>query len=137
MTDLPGVLATIAEVAGRGAALQVAAAKGGSEKVYVPNPARLRDDHWLVTAVGLEVACKIAAAIGGGRVDIPLGPFARKTNLVNRAIDQAIAQGKSSAVAAHLAGVHQRTARRHKNRIETTKPSRQLDLILPLVADRR
>ena len=136
-TDLPGILATIAEVAGRAAALQVAAAKGGSEKVYVPRPSRLRPDHWLVQTVGITNACKIAEVIGGGRVDVPLGPFARKTNLVNRAIDKAIAEGKSSYVAAHLAGVHQRTARRHRNRVEATKPSRQFDLLLPLVTDRR
>lgn len=137
--DLPGILATIAEVAGRAAALQVAAAKGGSEKVYVPRPERLRPDHWLVQTVGLANARKIAGAIGGGRIDFPLGPFAGSRNHSRKALDQALAAGKSTATAAHLAGVHQRTARRRRNAVDLApaKATHQLDLELPLVTSRR
>lgn len=140
MTDLPGILATIAEVAGRGAALQVAAAKGGSENVYFPRAARLRPDHWLAQAVGFGAARKICDAIEGPReIDIPLGPLAGSRNHSRKALDQALASGKSTASAAHLAGVHERTARRRRQAVKLApaKATRQLDLVLPLAPSGR
>lgn len=112
---LPGILATIDAIAGRQAALAVAAAKGGVN-VYIPTPARLKSDHWLVQAVGLDAARKIAAAEGGLRYDIPCGPLARR-DAVSRTIERALSEGKSTHEVARLAGVHVRTVRRHKSRI--------------------
>lgn len=55
---LPGVLAEIESVAGRDAALAVAAERGGGE-VYIPSPRGLAGDHWLVSTVGAEAAERI------------------------------------------------------------------------------
>jgi hypothetical protein len=118
--SLPGVLAEIAEIAGGAAALQVAAAKGGLEKVHIPQPANLHDGHWLVEAVGMSHAQAIARRMGGGKIDIPLGPFAGQRGKTHKAIREALAAGSSPAEVAQLAGVHQRTARRHKNRRSAT-----------------
>jgi hypothetical protein len=55
---LPGILATIEEIAGRDAALQLAGEKGGCE-VYLPSPARLDPDYWLVKLLGQSAASAI------------------------------------------------------------------------------
>lgn len=128
VTTLPGVLSEIAEIAGGAAALQVAAAKGGLEKVHIPLPANLHAAHWLVDAVGMSHAQAIARRLGGGKVDIPLGPFAGQRSRTHDAIRRALESGSSPAEVAQLAGVHQRTARRHRNR----KPSSdQAQIALP------
>ena len=111
---LPGVLAEIAEIAGGAAALQVADAKGGLEKVHIPMPDNLRDGHWLVEAVGMNHAQAIARRLGGGKVDSPFGPFAGQRKRTHAAIRQAIEGGSSPAEIARATGVHQRTARRHR-----------------------
>lgn len=124
-----GILADIEEVAGAAAALQVAAAKGGSE-AYIPMPENLRPGHWLVEAVGMEAAELIARRLGSGHVEIPLGPAGGHRGKVWAAIRKALADGKSAPEAARLAGVHQRTVRRHRNGhsgAEVTDP-RQGDL---------
>lgn len=127
--DLPGILAEIAQIAGDAAALQVAAAKGGLEKVHFPHPGRLKPGHWLVEAVGIEAALRIAAVLGGAKLDIPLGPLAGSRNRARQALRRALGEGSSPAAAARLAGVHQRTARRHK--CAPAAPSAQLGLPLP------
>lgn len=109
-----GILADIQEAAGATAALQIAAAKGGSE-VYIPLAANLRPDHWLVETVGMEAAEQIAKHLGSGHVEIPLGPAGGNRGKVWAAIRRALADGKSAPEAARLAGVHQRTVRRHRN----------------------
>jgi hypothetical protein len=122
--DLPGFLADVAELVGRAAALQVAKAKGGQEKVWIPRPGYLTPDHWLVETVGLEAAKKIAELYQGERVDIPLGPFAGVRANTHKALRQAIADGTGSGKAAQLAGVHQRTARRHVARSRHAAPKK-------------
>jgi hypothetical protein len=111
--ELTGVLADIAEVAGNGAALSIAAEKGGGE-AYIPLPENLKIDHWLVKLVGLDKAKKIAKRIGGGAMEIPMGPFAGNRAKVWRAIRIALKNGKSTRQAAKMAGVHVRTVFRHK-----------------------
>jgi hypothetical protein len=112
--QLPGVLAEIAEIAGGAAALQVADAKGGLEKVHIPLPGNLREGHWLVDAVGMNHAQAIARRLGGAKIDIPFGPFAGQRKRTHAAIRQGIAEGSSPAAIARATGVHQRTARRHR-----------------------
>ncbi len=73
--DLPALLAEIAEVVGIEAALSIAEAKGGQAASI---PSRLRDDHWLVKAIGRERAETLSEHFCSGRsraqLDIPLGP---------------------------------------------------------------
>lgn len=117
MIDLPGILAQIAEVAGEAAALQVAASKGGTI-AYFPQARHLDPDHWLVEAVGPKAAAKIAALFEDREqrsVEIPLGPLSGVRGRARRALARALSEGKSVSQAARLAGVHMRTARRHKN----------------------
>jgi len=106
-------LEEIAEIAGTAAALAILAARGGT-KVYIPQPAKLSEDHWLVATVGRVAAGKIAERFAGNPVEIPLlgGGTRGKTW---EALRKAIEAGHDLPTAARLAGVCQRTARRHKN----------------------
>lgn len=113
VTALPGVLARFAALAGEAAALRIAQEKGGT-RAYIPAPDSLTGEHWLVRCAGWEGARAVAAEYGGGQVPIPLGP----TGTRGRAwatIRRAMAEGKSAAEAARLAGVDERTARRHRS----------------------
>jgi hypothetical protein len=131
---LPGFLADVAEIVGHAAALQIAKEKGGQEKVWIPRPSYLKPDHWLVETVGIDAARKIAELYQGERVDIPLGPFAGVRANTHKALRQAIAAGTGSAKAAKLAGVHQRTARRHVVKTRSSaKPKNADQPELPLV----
>lgn len=112
--QLPGLLAEIAEVAGVGAALAVAEAKGGAS-AYIPAPP-VRPGHWLVTACGQAAADAIAghfAARGGAHHKIPLGPVASRGRLW-REMHQLIDQEISSAEIARRLGIDERTVRRHR-----------------------
>lgn len=111
--DLPGVLAEIAAVAGEAAAVAVARAKGGT-RAYLPGPDRLLPGHWLVATVGMEAAQAIAARLGGGDVEIPLGPYAGNRARVHAAIREAARRGESEAAIARLVGVTDRTVRNLK-----------------------
>ena len=71
VSDLPGVLAEIAEIAGRDAAMELALKLGG-EALYVPRPARLDPDHRLVVVVGVEASVRIAERFQGEAIDVPL-----------------------------------------------------------------
>ncbi|MBF0168773.1 MAG: hypothetical protein HQL45_14195 [Alphaproteobacteria bacterium] len=121
---LSGVLAEIAEIAGTTAALQIAHARGGMEKVYIPGPDALErgKGSWLVEAVGYEAALKIARHYGTKSIDIPLGPFAGTLNRARRAMAVAIQDGSSNAKAAQLSGLHQRTARRMSGYLKSRSP---------------
>ncbi len=80
---LPLLLQEIAEVAGLPAALALAEARGGN-RVYLPRPEQLDEDHWLVKAVGREAAIKICKHyfLPGGRteLDLPRGPTGSRAN---------------------------------------------------------
>lgn len=131
MNDLPGILAEIAEIAGEAAALQVAAAKGGT-MAYFPLPGHLHEKHWLVEAVGIKAASAIAECLAEREmrsIEIPLGPLAGIRGRSRAAMARALAEGKSVSQAARLAGVHMRTARRHKNADRDTEEEAQI--ILP------
>ena len=115
MTDIPlnPDLDEIAEVAGIAAALAILDARGGT-KVYIPQPAKIDDSHWLVAIVGHKAAMAVADRFGGCSVEIPLlggGTRGRSWRALRKALDE----GHDLATAARMAGVCQRTARRHKN----------------------
>jgi hypothetical protein len=127
---LPGILGEIAEIAGEAAAMRVAQEKGGT-RAYIPAPDNLPPTHWLVQAAGAEGARAIAARFGGGPVPVPLGPTGsrgRTWTTIRRALDE----GASAAEAARLAGVDEKTVRRHRTRktagLGRVRDSRQGDL---------
>jgi hypothetical protein len=78
LLQLPGLLAEIEEVAGRSAAVTIAASFGGHTKEF-PVPERLKAkpehyaNHWLVVTVGHHKALAIVSALfpAGGRFELP------------------------------------------------------------------
>ncbi len=89
MTILPGVLAEIEEVAGREAALTIAASHGGITKGF-PSPSLLEQspqsyaENWLVRCIGHELALKIVQEIfpAGGRAEIPTASHAIRREFI-------------------------------------------------------
>lgn len=112
---LPDLLDRIAQIAGEAAALQVATAKGGTRAYF---PAKPSANSWLVQAVGQEKAeliCKtLVAGSKGDTIPVPLGPMGSRAKQWH-AMRRAFAEGASVPEAARLAGVDERTARRHRN----------------------
>lgn len=123
--DLPGILAEIAEIAGREAAELVAQFKGGG-RVYIPPSAGLRSDHWLATVIGPEKALKIAKALGdpiGYRVDIPLGPTCEGARVARARTSAVLAltlDGASATAIAHRLGITDRAVRMIRKRLRRT-----------------
>ncbi len=113
-TFLPAVLAEIAEVAGLVPAIQIAKAKGGQRVTF---PAKLKDGHWLIEAVGIDAARVICAHfatdVGGIDIDIPFGPTSTRARR-KRQISELIGQGKSANQIARVVQVDRRTVFRHK-----------------------
>lgn len=76
MTQLPGILAEIAAVAGEDAALAIARVRGGTQVYIPPVPAA---DHWMSQAIGhdraIAVCDRLTCGTGiGMRADLPIGP---------------------------------------------------------------
>jgi hypothetical protein len=95
---LTGILAEIADVLDREAALKIAEAVGGT---YVYIPALVPDEHWLVECVGKENALKLCKHFTFGRcgikLDVPLisaGSYSRFMLAQQAAIDADIKSGK-------------------------------------------
>lgn len=125
MTQLPEVLAEIAEVAGKDAAWEIARAQGG-RVVYIP--AKVDDGHWLSELVGQEKAKLICdhfrVGDSGLRILIPLAKFASQRERLARALEQ----GLTAPDAAQAAGMHVRTAYRARARRRKTGDDDQGDL---------
>lgn len=124
--DLPALLAEIAEVVGIEAALSIAEVKGGQAASI---PSRLRDDHWLVKAIGRERAETLSEHFCSGRsraqLDIPLGPTGSYLGDRRRraaVVRQALAEGATANEAARRAGITRRSVHRQK-----AERQRQLD----------
>jgi len=115
MTALPGILAEIAEIAGRDAALAVAKAKGGTQAYF---PTRPGPNHWLSKCVGLENARAIGRELGTGHggveLLVPMGPSATKA-AIWRKMHEMIDAGHSKATIARTCNVHVRTVQLHRN----------------------
>lgn len=72
---LPGMLSTVAHVAGVPKALRLAKEKGGG-KIWLPTPEFLKPDHWLAEMFGLEKARKIVLLLGSDSHKVPsAGPI--------------------------------------------------------------
>ena len=63
----------------------------------------------------MEAAHAIVQALGGGEVEVPLGPFAGNRAAVWAAIERGLDAGLSVEQAARQVGVTARTVRRHKS----------------------
>lgn len=70
MTNLPGMLADVAEIAGEASALALARKLGGAS-VSVPAPGRLQADHPIADAIGMKAATAVARRFSGESVYIP------------------------------------------------------------------
>lgn len=106
-TQLPELLARIAEAAGEDAALLVAKALGG-RPFYVPAPHDLKGDHRLVELVGLERARAICTELGHGDVILPRGPFSTPAEM-RRRVAELLRERKSHAAIALATNLHIRT----------------------------
>ena len=116
--ELPALLAEIADVVGIEGALAIAEAKGGQA---VSIPSRLRPDHWLIAAVGLDRAELLSEHFCSGRMraqlDIPLGPtgsYLGDRRRRARAVAQALEEGATASEAARRAGITRRSVHRQK-----------------------
>lgn len=129
MTELPGILREIAEVAGEEAALAIARARGGTQ-VYIPEKAA--PGHWLTELVGLELAGAIirqlTCEVGGRRVDLPLGPCGHAAGQRAR-VDAMIRDNRSERDIALATGYSIRAVRRRRARIGRPADDRQLTFL--------
>ncbi|WP_245258603.1 hypothetical protein [Methylopila sp. M107] len=106
----------VAEAAGLDAALALARAAGGRR---VSIPARAKDGHWLVQAVGREAADRICAHFrtldpddrerGARQIVVPVGPEGVMER-AKRQLREKLASGMAPRQAAREAGLHERTA---------------------------
>lgn len=120
MSDLPGILGSIADIAGPEVALSIAQSHGGTR---VTIPPRAEEGHWLTELLGRELADEICRGLatldaegklrGVQRDVIPLGP-ASVLRSARRRARRALEEGKSVREAARLAGLHERTIWRMK-----------------------
>jgi len=121
MTDhLPGILQEIADLVGNAAALQIAAAHGGT-RVYFP-ASKTIGKGWLVECVGQDAADKLCdhfAVDGRGqRIDIPLfgGSYRQLTRAIAERVHKLHTAKTSSTDIARQLGITQRTVHRHRAR---------------------
>lgn len=112
---LPGILQIIASLAGTDAALKVGAKRRGT-RLYLPDPARLHQGHWLVELLGYPAALRICRVLARDGRDVPQGEAGRQARLKPGAhpLDEHLIAGLSLSVSAHLAGFDRSTARRRR-----------------------
>lgn len=120
MSGLPGILATIADIAGKDVAYEIARSYGG---IRVSIPPRAVEGHWLVELVGVETADRICRGLATlspeGKLQgirnevIPKGPTA-VLRAARRQAREALEAGQSAREAARASGLHERTIWRMK-----------------------
>ncbi len=103
---LPGVLAEIAGVAGREAALAIALAHGGDDGWDVPRSLDGAAGRDLAALIGPEAAEAVVRRLGGGAVSVPMARRAVGGWLSGR--------GFSTPEIAAALGVTRRAARRYR-----------------------
>lgn len=110
--SLPGILARIAEVAGESAALRLAQAAGGTVMTFSARP-----NSALARIVGAEAAKAIRAEFGPEKYTIPMA-HVRGQKGRRAAAAQMLAAGATSNAAARACDIHERTARRVRERLK-------------------
>lgn len=129
MTQLSGILAEIAHVAGEDAALAIARVRGGTNVYFPPVP---DNDHWLCRLIGRDAAkavCdRLTCGIGGLRADIPLGPNGRAAT-ARAQVDAMLRTGRSERDIALATGYTSRQIRRRRAALDLPSDDRQLTLL--------
>jgi DNA-binding NarL/FixJ family response regulator len=110
---LPGILADIAEQVSAGAALRLARDFGGS-RCYIP--ATVTKDSRLARALGFDDAVKVAALLGAGEIEVPLGDTGSAAQR-RRRLGELIAQGENTPTIVRALRIHRSTVKRHKARL--------------------
>lgn len=127
MTQLPAILAEIADIAGEDAALAVAAARGGTQVYIPPEPGT---EHWLSRLVGhkaaIAIADRLTCEVGGRRLELPVGPKGHAAR-ARAKVDRMILSGASERAIALATGYTARGVRRRKARLKV-RDDRQLPL---------
>lgn len=109
MTAWPGILATVAQVAGDQAAQRLALQYGGHELKLSARP-----DSKLAEVVGEDAARLIVAELGSGKVVVPMAHL-RGQRARRQAVAMKLADGVSVADTARACDVHERTVWRVKS----------------------
>jgi len=117
-SELPGILADIAEAAGNAVALRLARAVGGTEITVAKNP---KPGSRITKLVGLEAARRIANTVGYGRMLIPMANL-RGQGHRREVMAKVMGAGGSNTQAALAGDSHERTARRLRKRIREQEP---------------
>ena len=112
MSQLPGILGVIAEIAGESAATRLALAAGGTEMKFSRHPKSA-----LARIVGAEAAKAIVEVLGPEKYPVPMahlrGQKGRRTQAA-----QMLAAGASANDVAKACDVHERTARRVRKKLK-------------------
>lgn len=112
----PGILAKVAEVAGEDAATQLALRAGGTVMTFSGRPRGA-----LAKIVGPEAAKAIAKALGAEKFTIPMAHL-RGQKGRRAAAARLLERGASSKGAALACDIHERTARRIRNKSKAQLP---------------
>jgi hypothetical protein len=120
---LPPVLQQVADAVSFEAAIKLASDFGGT-RVYIPMT--VNPDSPLALCLGLEVAQRLADAIGHGELAVPLGPRRHGARL-SQAIAKLVAEGLSPNTIARRLGCTERTIKRHLAQMKDTgEPPKKL-----------
>lgn len=110
---LPGILAEIAEKVSAGAALRLARQYGGL-RCYIP--AKVTPDSKLAKELGFDDAVKVAALLGVGEVEVPLGDTGSQAQRHKR-LGELIDKNVSTPVIVRALRIHRSTVKRHKAKL--------------------
>lgn len=124
MSELTGVLAQIAQIAGEDAALAIARERGGTQVYFPPAP---RPDHWLCRLIGqqraLAVCEELTCGVLGRRVDLPIGPAGHMAK-ASAQVDRMIAENCSERDIARATGYTIRAVRWRRARLNARTDDR-------------
>ncbi len=110
----PESLIEIAEIIGKGAALQLANEFGGTEE-YIPKT--INKDHKISKCIGHDAAQILAAWAGGWRLEIPRA-LSVNNGIRNTEILQAVEDGQSKKSLARKYGITTRWVRKITNEVD-------------------
>ena len=116
MAELTGILQTIAEVAGEDAARKLARDRGGRRMKFSAAPKSV-----LSKIVGVEAAQKIVAELGREARTIPMADL-RGRGRRQAAAARLLSEGMNAQQVAVATDIHERTARRIREKLKTGLP---------------
>lgn len=113
--SLPGLLGEIERIAGTSAATRIALHAGGTEMKFSANPKGA-----LARIVGPDAARAIAAELGSEKYTIPMAGLRGQKGRQVRAA-QMLAAGASCNAVAKSCDIHERTARRVREKVKAVR----------------